>query len=111
MAQERKSSRSNNSNGYRDYCRFGLDPMVGSVFPDADQQAASGITWQSDEEKAASATTCFACHSGAEIYANEMSQGYRPKYRAWSTDANTRWSRDAENDGSGHDTKTSRVEY
>jgi hypothetical protein len=85
--------------------------MVGSVFPNSDQQANDGIFLQSNEEMAAYASTCFACHSGAEIYANEMSQGYRPKYRTWYADANTRWSRDAENDGSGHDTKTSRVEY
>lgn len=85
--------------------------MLGSVFPAADQAADQGIVWQSNEEVPAWASNCFDCHSGGEIYGNEMSQGYRPSYRAWSSDANTRWSRHSENDGSGHDTKTSRVEY
>jgi hypothetical protein len=111
MDQERTSKWHNNSDQIRDYCRFGVDPMVGNVFPNADQQASDGIVWQSDYEWGAWISSCFDCHSGAEIYANEMSQGYRPKFRAWSPDANTRWSRNAENDGSGHDTKTSRVEY
>jgi len=103
-SKQERSSRIDHTNStlYRDFCKFGKQPIVKSIFDASAQNAAAGLTWMSNWKEHAFPTLCGDCHSSFEIYALEIGMSSRNQFRLWTSEVSVRWNRYSLNSGNGH---------